>query len=161
MDDSISRRAAIGAVFESAVGKQMLAGHKDLITILKSLPSAQPEITDEQAIEHLQATGWMQNHDHEMYMMGKREGLADDSGSYDSLIPAQRWISVSERLPEDFQQVLVWYEYWHWKAEELKPEYGIGWRFRGLWCGDPGNGSRLRVIAWMPLPDPYKEEQDR
>ena len=74
--------------------------------------------------------------------------------------PAQQWIPVSERLPYDFQQVLVWYEYWHWNAEELKPEYGIGWRFRGLWCGDPGNGSRLRVIAWMPLPEPPKEEQE-
>ena len=74
--------------------------------------------------------------------------------------PEQRWIPVSEKLPEDFQQVLVWYEYWHWKAEELKPEYGIGWRFRGLWCGDPGNGSRLRVIAWRPLPEPPEEEQD-
>ena len=74
--------------------------------------------------------------------------------------PEQRWIPVSEKLPEDLQQVLVWYEYWHWNAEELRPEYGIGWRFRGLWCGDPGNGSRLRVIAWMPLPEPPKEEQD-
>lgn len=74
--------------------------------------------------------------------------------------PEQRWIPVSERLPDDLQKVLVWYEYWHWKAEELKPEYGIGWRFIGLWCGDPGNGSKLRVIAWMPLPEPPKEEQD-
>lgn len=30
---------------------------------LLALPSAQPEITDEQAIEHLQSTGWMQKHD--------------------------------------------------------------------------------------------------
>ena len=30
---------------------------------IKHAPSAQPEITDEQAIEHLQSTGWMQNHD--------------------------------------------------------------------------------------------------
>lgn len=46
---------------------------------LKQLSPAQPEITDEQAIEHLQDTGWMQNHDHEMYMMGRRERLADNS----------------------------------------------------------------------------------
>lgn len=48
---------------------------------------AKAEITDEQAIEHLQATGWMQNHDREMYESGLRERLADDSGSYDSIIP--------------------------------------------------------------------------
>ena len=49
-------------------------------------PSAQPELTDDRAIEHLQSTGWMQNHDKEMYEMGLREQLADDGGSYDSLI---------------------------------------------------------------------------
>lgn len=57
---------------------------------LKQLSPAQPEITDEQAISHLQDTGWMQNHNHEMYMMGRRDALGDDSGSYDSLIPAER-----------------------------------------------------------------------
>jgi len=53
---------------------------------------AQPEpseITDEQAILHLQSTGWMQNHDREMYESGLREQLADDSGGYDSLIPCE------------------------------------------------------------------------
>ena len=34
----------------------------ELISI-EVLPSVQPEITDEQAIEHLQSTGWMQRHD--------------------------------------------------------------------------------------------------
>ena len=48
--------------------------------------TAQPEITDEQAIEHLQETGWMQNHDKQMYEMGLREQLADDSDSYDALL---------------------------------------------------------------------------
>lgn len=55
---------------------------------LRNFPSAQPEITDEQAIEHLQETGWMQNHDKQMYEMGLREQLADDSDSYDALLPS-------------------------------------------------------------------------
>ena len=62
----------------------------------EELPSAQleqSEITDEQAIRHLQSTGWMQNHDREMYESGLREKLADDSGSYDSLIPCKDAIS--------------------------------------------------------------------
>ena len=62
-------------------------GDIDRQTIL-NLPSAQPEITDEQAIEHLQSTGWMQNHDREIYDMGIKKQLADDSGSYDSLLPS-------------------------------------------------------------------------
>jgi DNA-directed RNA polymerase subunit RPC12/RpoP len=32
-------------------------------SILKSLPSAQPTITIEQAIDYLRETGWLQNHD--------------------------------------------------------------------------------------------------
>lgn len=53
-----------------------------------SLPPAQPELTDGQAIEHLQKSGWMQNHDKQMYEMGLREQLADDSDSYDALLPS-------------------------------------------------------------------------
>ena len=61
------------------------------ITPVIVFPSAQPEpseITDEQAIMHLQSTGWMQNHDREMYESGLRERLADDSDSYDALLPS-------------------------------------------------------------------------
>jgi len=50
-------------------------------------------ITDEQAIEHLQSTGWMLNHDREMYESGLRKQLADDSRSYDALIPSEDTIS--------------------------------------------------------------------
>ena len=56
-------------------------------------PSAQPELTDDRAIKHLQSTGWMQNHDKEMYEMGLKEQLADDSGGYDGLIPCEDTIS--------------------------------------------------------------------
>jgi hypothetical protein len=62
-------------------------GWKACIEWMKTLPSAQPEITDEQAIDHLEATGWLKEHDRQMYEMGIKEQLKDDSGSYDSLIP--------------------------------------------------------------------------
>ena len=95
-NDLISRQAAIEAIDEyerlSAVS-QTIRNMTSLREIVQRLPSAQPEITDEQAIEHLQSTGWMQNHDREMYESGLREQLADDSGSYDSLIPCDDTIS--------------------------------------------------------------------
>lgn len=91
MNDLISRQAAINLVegLESA----WLKGEIDLLypKVVKGLiglPSAQPEITDGQAVEHLQASGWMQNHDKQMYEMGLRERLADDSDSYDALLPS-------------------------------------------------------------------------
>ena len=92
--DLISRQAAIDALNTGFWGVEW---DKALATaILKDLPPAKPEpseITDEQAILHLQSTGWMQNHDREMYESGLREQLADDSGGYDSLIPCEDTIS--------------------------------------------------------------------
>lgn len=49
---------------------------------IREMSTVQPELTDEQAIEHLQLLGWMQRHDKEMYESGLREQLADDSDDY-------------------------------------------------------------------------------
>lgn len=35
----------------------------EVMTMLYQMQDAEPEITNEQAIEHLQSTGWMQKHD--------------------------------------------------------------------------------------------------
>lgn len=47
---------------------------------------AQPEITNEAAVGYLQSTGWMQQHDREIYEMGLKERLTDDSDSYSALL---------------------------------------------------------------------------
>ena len=88
MDDVISRQAAIN-VINRHFGFNIEAEYGSAVQeVINGLPSAQPEITDKQAIEHLQSTGWMQNHDKQMYEMGLKEKLADDSDGYDSLIPS-------------------------------------------------------------------------
>lgn len=52
---------------------------RDIATIIENekdmrvIAQPEPEITDEQAIEHLQSSGWMQNHDKQMYEMGAKE----------------------------------------------------------------------------------------
>lgn len=77
--------------------------------------------------------------------------------------PEQRWIPVSERLPEDYEDVLVWFEYFRYGAyNSLYQMHGIGsysteydsWMINR----DPG-WHKVRVIAWMPLPEPYREER--
>lgn len=65
-----------------------------------------------------------------------------------SRIPAaQQWIPVTERLPKREQYYIITYgelvTTCHW--------------FKGSWYGI---GDPERVTAWMPLPEPYKEEQD-
>jgi hypothetical protein len=107
-NDLISRSDAIDAV--DKLSDEPIGYLEAAIDALVDLPSAQPEITEEQAIEHLQSTGWMQNHDREMYDMGLKKQLADDSGSYDSLFPSaqpeRKWIPCSNP-PKHHRDVLV------------------------------------------------------
>ena len=99
INDCINRQAAADVrkaieILEGlAVPIHALAAFDMAISALKAQSADGDCITDEQAIEHLQSTGWMQNHDREMYESGLREQLADDSGSYDSLIPSEDTIS--------------------------------------------------------------------
>ena len=89
--DLINRQAAIAVADASDyVGLSVEDVKKvtdEVVKGLKRLPSAQPEITLESAVDYLHSIGWMQEHDRKMYDMGLKEQLADDSGSYDSLIP--------------------------------------------------------------------------
>lgn len=68
------------------------------------------------------------------------------------------WIPVGDRLPEEGEKVLVWYEYFRYGEYNCMYEtYGIGWQFDGHWGGDV-IGTKARCIAWQPLPAPYKGE---
>lgn len=69
------------------------------------------------------------------------------------------WIPVGDRLPEEGEKVLVWYEYFRYGEYNCMYEtYGIGWQFDGHWGGDV-IGTKARCIAWQPLPAPYKGER--
>ena len=63
MDDVISRQAVISMVNDWTYDLCDPEDDWAAIHDVKALPSVQPEITEEQAIEHLQSTGWMQRHD--------------------------------------------------------------------------------------------------
>ena len=69
------------------------------------------------------------------------------------------WIPVEERLPDEYEKVLVWYEYYRFGAYNCMYEsYGIGYQYDGRWSGDV-QGVNARSIAWQPLPEPYKPER--
>ena len=75
------------------------------------------------------------------------------------------WIPCSERLPEDYEEVLVWFEYFRYGVyNRLYQTHGIGdysSEYDSWMINHETGWHKLRVIAWMPLPEPYKGgEQD-
>lgn len=63
------------------------------------------------------------------------------------------------RKPDDFKDVLCWYEYFRYGDYNcMHQTYGIGhYDSRIDWWG--GFGSKSTVLAWRPLPEPYREEE--
>ena len=91
------------------------------------------------------------------------EAIDDCENSIKKLPPAQpepQWIPVERELPEDFTDVLVWFEYFRYGDYNcLYQTHGIGTYVANynLWTVNHETGWKdLRVIAWMPLPEPYK-----
>ena len=74
------------------------------------------------------------------------------------------WVPCSEKLPEDSEDVLVYFEYFRYNDYDYmyrlvdigsySPEYKNQWFI--------GNGRKdFRVIAWMPIPKVPKDIEER
>lgn len=69
------------------------------------------------------------------------------------------WIPVEERLPENFQKVLCWGEYFRYgDFNAMFADYALGYQVNGNWGGEVTNGTKARALAWMPLPEPPEVE---
>ena len=91
-----------------------------------------------------------------------------------------RWIPVSERLPEDLEPVnITWVNHnpeSYYADIKDKPFTGTGHYCNGRWwwysvicqdylneygqCDVDAMNDDIDVIAWMPLPQPYKAESE-
>lgn len=91
---------------------------------------------------------------------------------YEQLVyPTQRWIPCSERLPEDGELVLTTIrgiDFIHLRDDETLEDaiertqkmlrVSCGFLGEDGWYGADGYPEIVKPIAWMPLPEPYKEE---
>lgn len=76
--------------------------------------------------------------------------------------PKTRWIPVSERLPEEGCDVLITKEPFKikgYKQEVIKAKRSVDPRSGKIkWWSEFGTLPNKAVLAWMPLPEPYREE---
>lgn len=68
----------------------------------------------------------------------------------------KRWIPVAEQLPEEKGQFLVTYYPCYWNIVREDVYVGLD-SFRGktTWA----KNANQKVIAWQPLPEPYKTQE--
>jgi hypothetical protein len=115
-------------------------------------------------------------------MLRRKFGIGGDLAEITlaGLPSAQQWIPCSERLPKECEEVLITWTNTNPESyyADIKgvPFTGSGLYFRGRWfwysvsckdylqeygysIGDEVDAD-IKIIAWMPLPEPYKEEKD-
>lgn len=147
MSDLIKRHDAITAFCEHECGKGMTrekCGAVDCGTIFDDIPSAQPE---QVAIANVQID------EEELKRITKDalKGCKIVSG----------WIPCSERLPETTDEVLTTYIVNGNRKKRFVETATYYDGDDGYWSSPWDEyrvfGTRVDVIAWMPLPEPYKE----
>ena len=69
---------------------------------------------------------------------------------------AQRWIPVTERLPEEDEEVNV--TILDDNGDTPFRYVATAWYYKGIWVAN--NERTFGVVAWMPLPEPAKLESD-
>ena len=168
MSDLIDRQAAIDAIVqctncgdEDTLRKYVLkhnldngwtGGILDALNAVKDLPTVQPEPTDIDAREAV-------------YNLAEKIGIhqlfaltVELRG--EPIQPEAQWIPCSERMPEDYVDVLVWFEYFRYGDYNcMYATHGIGNYSKeyNSWTINHETGWKdLRVLAWMPLPEAYK-----
>jgi hypothetical protein len=81
-------------------------------------------------------------------------------------LESQKWVPISkemsdEKLPEDFQRVLITItNYYGDKVVRVAEYHKLGKRFQVKENTNEWIVGETGLLAWMPLPEPYKAESE-
>ena len=105
---------------------------------------------------------WCEDGDDEMSdLINLADGLIASPGKLRDLFikkkTSQEWIPVSERLPETNEKVLITRRFGLYVGDDYDRCIDLGYYYSNLNRWDTLNLDDIEVLAWMPLPEPYKE----
>jgi len=132
--------------------------HEQLAEWLKELKQLKEQNPCEDAVSRAKAMEICKSRGH--------DNSAHCISELPSVTPTQRWIPVSERLPENETRVLTTIKIPNRIARVRSGWYDSGFIHNdngGFFHNDNGDvwkATDMEVIAWMPLPEPYQEETE-
>lgn len=72
-------------------------------------------------------------------------------------VEVPKWIPVSERLPETSEKVLITRRFGLYVGDDYDRCIDLGYYYSNLKKWDTLDLDDIEVLAWMPLPEPYRE----
>ena len=156
-DDLISRQAAIEALAMSQKTGHMKCGDmKAVFEVLSDMPSVQADVPDTNVGDTvsrqaaIDAVHWWYKH---MWGEDAEMDICESLEELPSAEPDQHWIPCSERLPDNEKRVLCTVQ----SGEHFCVVPCIFIQHTRRWLPEV-YGNHDNVIAWMPLPEPYKAD---
>ena len=160
MSDLIDRQAAIDALHMHLMYRMGTDSNKKrLDDWINGLPSTQPEITLESAIDYLHSIGWMQEHDRILTESAQPEPqwipfktrplTKEEKEEY------PEWDCILDcKLPDNGQRILVAIRIRGHEEVQQDEFYSDDDSYL-----DSGYEIGTEAVAWMPLPEPYRGER--
>jgi len=159
MNDLISRQAAIDVIFSEPLyepGMKKRSAEEVVPAIfekVKVLPSAHPEPCEDAVSRQA-----VINIINKPVIIKAKEQIE----ALPSVQTEQRWIPVSERLPEedDYKSCIECLDGAVWYFTE-NGTMGLGYYYKSTkeWSTTDDLKTDGKVVAWMPLPEPYHEDK--